>query len=74
MPDGERQERRVRFYVHCDASQALALLDIKPKRMGDLLTLSAAKFTDQKRVGLLWIRPRGGCASDYRWWRDKKWS
>lgn len=46
------------LYVHCDASQALALLDIKPKRMGiDLLTLSAAKVYGPKQVGLLWIRP-----------------
>ena len=46
------------LHVHCDASQALALLDIKPKRMGiDLLTLSAAKVYGPKQVGLLWIRP-----------------
>ena len=46
------------LYVHCDASQALALIDVKPKRMGiDLLTLSAAKVYGPKQVGLLWVRP-----------------
>ena len=44
------------LYVHCDASQALALIDVKPKRMGiDLLTLSAAKVYGPKQVGLLWV-------------------
>ena len=46
------------LYVHCDPSQALALIDVKPKRMGiDLLTLSAAKVYGPKQVGLLWVRP-----------------
>ena len=44
--------------VHCDASQGLALLDIKPKRLGiDMMTLSAAKVYGPKQVGLLWVRP-----------------
>ena len=59
----ERERRRAAgesspLYVHCDASQGLSLLDIKPKRMGiDLLTLSAAKVYGPKQVGLLWVRP-----------------
>lgn len=59
----ERTRRRkignvLPLYVHCDASQALSLIDVKPKRMGiDLLTLSAAKVYGPKQVGLLWIRP-----------------
>lgn len=60
----EERERRYAsgetspLYVHCDASQGLSLLDIKPKRMGiDLLTLSAAKIYGPKQVGLLWVRP-----------------
>lgn len=61
--EAERERRRsvgdvLPLYVHCDASQALALLDVKPKRMGiDLLTLSAAKVYGPKQVGLLWVRP-----------------
>lgn len=61
--EAERERRRAAgesspLYVHCDASQGLALLDIKPKRMGvDLLTLSAAKVYGPKQVGLLWVRP-----------------
>ena len=61
--EAERERRRAAgesspLYVHCDASQGLPLLDIKPKRMGiDLLTLSAAKVYGPKQVGLLWVRP-----------------
>ena len=61
--EAERERRRAAgesspLYVHCDASQGLSLLDIKPKRMGiDLLTLSAAKVYGPKQVGLLWVRP-----------------
>ena len=61
--EAERERRRAAgesspLYVHCDASQGLSLLDIKPKRMGvDLLTLSAAKVYGPKQVGLLWMRP-----------------
>lgn len=61
--EAERDRRRVSgettpLYVHSDASQALALLDVKPKRLGiDLLTLSAAKVYGPKQVGLLWVRP-----------------
>lgn len=59
----ERNRRRVNgettpLYFHSDASQSLALLDVKPKRLGlDLLTLSAAKVYGPKQVGLLWVRP-----------------
>ena len=43
---------------HTDASQTVALMDVKIKRLGvDLLTLSAAKVYGPKQVGLLWIRP-----------------
>ena len=61
--EAERERRRAAgesspLYVHCDATQGLSLLDIKPKRMGvDLLTLSAAKVYGPKQVGLLWVRP-----------------
>ena len=61
--EAERERRRAAgesspLYVHCDASQGLSLLDIKPKRMGiDLLTLRAAKVYGPKQVGLLWVRP-----------------
>jgi cysteine desulfurase len=59
----ERARRRdvgdvLPLHVHCDASQALALIDVKPKRLGiDLLTLSAAKVYGPKQVGLLWVSP-----------------
>ncbi|MDO4781552.1 MAG: cysteine desulfurase family protein, partial [Candidatus Saccharibacteria bacterium] len=61
--EAERQRRReagevLPLYVHTDASQAAALLDVKVKRLGvDLLTLSAAKVYGPKQVGLLWVRP-----------------
>lgn len=43
---------------HTDASQATALIDVKPYRLGvDLLTLSASKIYGPKQVGLLWVRP-----------------
>ena len=43
---------------HTDASQTVALMDVKIKRLGvDLLTLSAAKVYGPKQVGLLWVRP-----------------
>lgn len=59
----ERQRRceageTMPLYIHTDASQAPALLDVKVKRLGvDLLTLSAAKVYGPKQVGLLWVRP-----------------
>lgn len=61
-----RQERDRRLQAgektplifHTDASQALALIDLKIKRLGvDLVTLSAAKVYGPKQVGLLWARP-----------------
>lgn len=61
--EAERQRRReagetMPLYIHTDASQAPALLDVKVKRLGvDLLTLSAAKVYGPKQVGLLWVRP-----------------
>lgn len=61
--EGERQRRvaagdETPLYFHSDASQALALIDIKPNRLGvDMLTLSAAKIYGPKQVGLLWVRP-----------------
>lgn len=61
--EAERARRReagemLPLVVHCDASQAMALLDVKPKRLGiDLLTLGAAKVYGPKQVGLLWVRP-----------------
>lgn len=59
----ERERRRAAgetqpLLLHCDASQAAALIDVKAKRLGvDLLTLSAAKVYGPKQVGLLWVRP-----------------
>lgn len=63
VAQAERRRRRevgetMPLYVHTDASQAPALLDVKVKRLGvDLLTLSAAKVYGPKQVGLLWARP-----------------
>ena len=59
----ERERRlmsgeKTSLIFHTDASQALALIDLKIKRLGvDLVTLSAAKIYGPKQVGLLWVRP-----------------
>ncbi len=55
-----RQERvklgnETPLYLHTDASQAAAYVDIKVARLGvDMLTLNASKLYGPKQVGLLW--------------------
>lgn len=63
LVEAERRRRRAagetrQLVFHTDASQAAALIDTKPKRLGiDLMTLSAAKVYGPKQVGLLWVKP-----------------
>lgn len=58
----ERTARRAQgnttpLYLHSDASQGAAALDINVARLGvDLLTLNAGKIYGPKQVGLLWVR------------------
>lgn len=57
----ERLRRRLAgetlpLYLHCDASQAFGLLEIKVNRLGvDLLTLNSAKIYGPKGAAALWI-------------------
>lgn len=42
--------------LHCDASQAVGLVDINVARLGvDMLTVNAGKMYGPKQVGLLWF-------------------
>lgn len=44
------------LYFHCDASQAIGLLEVKINRLGiDLLTINAAKIYGPKGVAALWL-------------------
>lgn len=57
----ERQKRLVNnldrpILLHCDASQAVGLIDINVARLGvDMLTVNAGKMYGPKQVGCLWF-------------------
>jgi cysteine desulfurase len=54
-----KSNNQTAIFLHCDASQALTLLDVHVARLGvDLLTISSAKIYGPKGVAALWHAPR----------------